>query len=82
MYTCGGCDMTWSALSVCHCSGCHQNFSGLTAFDKHRDGQHGGFRADTRYCRDPEEVGLVDSGRAYPCWGFPYDGEKWWDASN
>jgi hypothetical protein len=25
----------WTAGRRCHCSGCHQNFGGLSSFDKH-----------------------------------------------
>lgn len=39
--TCSGCQISWSASSACHCSGCHQTFSGVTAFDRHqRRGRH------------------------------------------
>jgi len=47
---------------------CHQTFSSLSAFDKHRDGSHS---QGTRHCRPPADVGLVDAGRAYPCWALP-----------
>jgi hypothetical protein len=38
--TCSGCDSSWTALGLCHCSACHQSFSGLTLFDLHRVGGH------------------------------------------
>jgi hypothetical protein len=41
-------------------------------FDRHRAGSH---THDDRRCLDPAAVGLVDAGRAYPCWGFPGRGE-------
>lgn len=53
---------------------CHRTFTGITAFDKHRDGSHS---ASTRHCVKPESVGLVDAGRAYPCWGFPGTDTHW-----
>lgn len=34
--TCGGCDNTWTGVSRCHCGGCHELFSGLALFDRHR----------------------------------------------
>lgn len=48
-------------------------FTGLSAFDKHRDGSHA---KSTRHCVSPESVGLIEAGRAYPCWGFPGDPER------
>ena len=33
--TCGGCG-GWTGLSTCHCSACHRTFTGITAFDVHR----------------------------------------------
>ena len=41
--TCGGCDTTWTALNAAHCSACHQTFSGVHLFDRHRrpTGEHG-----------------------------------------
>lgn len=34
--TCGGCDNTWTGVSRCHCSACHQTFGGISTFDQHR----------------------------------------------
>ncbi|WP_439332433.1 FDXHR family putative zinc-binding protein [Saccharopolyspora antimicrobica] len=48
--TCGGCSSRWTGVSRCHCSGCHQTFSGVTAFDKHRNRSK---------CREPSKLGLV-----------------------
>lgn len=42
--TCGGCAARWTALGACHCSACHQTFSGVALFDRHRSvagGEHG-----------------------------------------
>lgn len=50
-YSCGGCDTRWPGISRCHCSGCHQTFSGLELFDKHRRERHG-----DGYCIPPEDV--------------------------
>jgi hypothetical protein len=47
---CGGCDNTWTGLSMAHCTVCHQTFTAVTGFDLHRRrGQ----------CRKPESIGLV-----------------------
>jgi len=72
---CGRCDNRWGGTSTCHCSGCHETFTGLTAFDQHRTGSH---THGTRRCLPPAEAGLQDAGRHYPCWGNPGDGTKWW----
>lgn len=61
------CGARWNGENTAHCSGCHQTFTGLTAFDKHRSGSH----VTGRHCQDPWDIGLVDAGRAYQCWGFP-----------
>lgn len=59
--TCRGCKATWTGTAVCHCTGCHQTFAGVTAFDNHRDhsasmGEHGG-------CRRPAEMLTKDGER-------------------
>ena len=33
--TCRGCGREWASLSQCHCTMCHLQFSGITAFDDH-----------------------------------------------
>lgn len=64
---------TWTGSRPCHCSACHETFSGVELFDRHRDrrGEHG-------HCRDPKTVagaerwtdgiwhmpGMSDEGRA------------------
>jgi hypothetical protein len=47
-FTCGGCEATWGGLGRAHCAGCHQTFSVVSLFDKHRStrGPHGS-------CREP-----------------------------
>lgn len=73
-HECAKCHARWGGLNTSHCSGCHITLTGLTAFDKHRSGSHS---QGTRHCLSPEKVGLVDAGRAYPCWGLP-GGETDW----
>lgn len=86
------CGAQWGGLNTAHCSaeGCHRTFTSVAAFDAHRVGPWGvdrrgqkrrmpGYADGTRHCADPTTVGLVDAGRAYPCWGFPSDGGKWWE---
>jgi hypothetical protein len=62
-------------LLTAHCNGCHLTFTGLTAFDKHRDGPH-----TARKCLTPDSVGLVLTNRLYPCYGFPNtDNNDYWE---
>jgi hypothetical protein len=67
-----GCDDPTS-----RCSACHETFTDVTAFDKHRAGPPS---RDYRHCLDPATVGLAEVGRAYSCWGFPgraeYEGDS------
>jgi hypothetical protein len=37
-FTCSGCENTWTGANVAHCAAaeCHQTFSTVTWFDKHR----------------------------------------------
>lgn len=53
---------------------CHQTFSSLSAFDKHRDGSHS---QATRHCLEPVAAGLVDARRNYPCWSLPGSDIPW-----
>lgn len=64
------CDARWGGLKTCHCSACHNTFTSITAFDKHRTGSHA---LSERTCLEPSAVGLVLTGRDYPCWGAPGD---------
>lgn len=59
---CATCAAAWGGQRTSHCMRCHQTFTGVSAFDRHQA---------ARECREPETVGLVDAGRAYPCWGWP-----------
>jgi hypothetical protein len=62
---CGKCDNRWHGYNTAHCGACHQTFTAVTAFDKHRTGSHS---RGTRRCLPPAEAGLVLSSRSYPCW--------------
>jgi len=33
---CYGCNKDWASPAWCHCSGCHELFGSLSAFDRHR----------------------------------------------
>lgn len=71
IHTCPRCPSTWAGLRTSHCAACHETFTGLAAFDKHRAGLH----TKKRYCRDL--VSAVDkdgqaifvlTDRTYRCW--------------
>lgn len=51
--TCGGCTKTWTGTRPCHCSACHETFSGITTFDAHRQAN-----AHRGKCRKPSRMGL------------------------
>lgn len=68
MTSCAKCSNVWGGLKTVHCPACCATFTGIEVFDKHRTGS---FINDTRRCLPPDSVGLVDAGRAYPCWGYP-----------
>ena len=60
---CPRCDKRWNGTNTAHCGfGCHETFTGMTAFDKHQK---------SGKCREPLEAGLEPAGRAYPCWTTP-----------
>jgi hypothetical protein len=63
---CGRCNARWGGLNTSHCSGCHETFTSLSAFDAHRTGSHAN---GTRTCLPPTKAGLVQANRPYPCWG-------------
>ena len=62
---CPRCNLRWGGLKTAHCTACHETFTTVSTFDKHRAGSHA---SGTRHCLPPAEVGLVEAGRAYPCW--------------
>ena len=40
MFTCEGCDHTWTGLLIAHCAACHETFTTVQGFDRHRDSDH------------------------------------------
>ena len=60
-----GCGETWSGTTAAHCaaSGCHQTFTTVANFDRHRRGGA---------CQQPTSVGLRLAARAgYQAWAQP-----------
>ncbi|MEU4133626.1 FDXHR family putative zinc-binding protein [Streptomyces wuyuanensis] len=59
----GACGRWWTGTERSHCGGCHETFTGLTAFERHRKGLR---------CNPPAEVGLVARQKPYgTLWGQP-----------
>lgn len=51
MAICKECEKEWTGLAECHCSGCHEHFKSLSAFDRHMLTEKG-----NRRCMDIEEM--------------------------
>ena len=49
-YPCLGCGKVWTGARRCHCATCHENFSSISTFDRHRV---------NGYCRNPIARGLI-----------------------
>lgn len=62
----GKCGKRWGGFNTCHCGGCHETFTGITAFDAHRVGG---------VCSWPVKVGLVLNARGY--WASPAAEVDW-----
>ena len=50
---CGGCTARWTGARMCHCTGCHRTFTGITVFDQHQT---------TGGCRMPRALTEVRPG--------------------
>lgn len=72
MISCGRCTAQWTGTSACHCSGCHQTFTCLSAFDRHRL---------RNQCEDPPTRNLARvHKRHWSGWGRPADNNTgWWE---
>jgi hypothetical protein len=66
--TCGGCDKNWTGTSRCHCSACHETFSGITTFDLHRQAN-----SKRGKCKKPAYIGLVKNDKGV--WSVPQEEE-------
>lgn len=56
--TCITCQKSWGGANTSHCAACHETFSGIRLFDKHRlhYGEHG-------RCVDPADVVDIEGYR-------------------
>lgn len=61
-FTCGGCTNTWTGTSRCHCSACHETFSGITTFDAHRQAN-----AHRGKCKKPAYMSLEKNEKGIWC---------------
>lgn len=62
--SCAGCGRRWSAQRECHCTGCHEHFGSVSAFDRHQTMQLEGEGRVT--CHPPGE--LLPSGKPRCVW--------------
>lgn len=83
MPTCKNCDATWTGTRIEHCTatGCHQTFTGSSAGDMHRVGDHGIWEGpDRRRCLTPAEMtekGMTQNGRGQ--WTSGKSDGAWWE---
>lgn len=64
-HSCGGCDARWASTHFAHCAACHCTFTGVTAFDVHRN---------WGVCHEPRSVGLrLRDQVGIPIWGATMD---------
>lgn len=63
---CARCANRWDGYNTAHCGACHETFTGVEAFDRHRKGA---YEPDARRCVVPESAGLeLDPSRTYKCY--------------
>ena len=55
---CNGCDKRWGGQLTCHCAACHETFTTVSNFDKHRHYEK---------CKPPQSRGLVVGARGLWC---------------
>lgn len=83
MATCKKCDATWTGARIEHCAVCHGTFTGATAGDMHRVGDHGIWEGpDRRRCLAAAEMtdkGMAQNDRGQ--WTTGRSDGAWWEAS-
>lgn len=71
---CGRCPKRWNGKKTAHCAGCHETFSGPSAFDQHRDA------GVCNSARGMKVRGLALQQRAgYLVWGYAQTDDRWND---
>lgn len=69
MTVCWRCGNIWGGMNTAHCAACHETFTGITAFDRHRERPTA--KKPFGSCQDPADAGLDMADRKYPCWTIP-----------
>jgi hypothetical protein len=68
MTRCKACPATWTGLGIAHCASCHETFTTVSNFDRHRAGSRvRGLVAGE--CNAPDDAGLVLNERGQ--WAMP-----------
>ena len=78
--TCGKCQAKWTGLRIEHCTICHETFTGSTAGDMHRTGDHAiNEGPDRRRCLSMYEMyekGMARNDRGV--WTTGRNNDAWW----
>jgi len=80
MANCRNCKATWTGARIEHCTVCHETFTGATAGDMHRVGDHGIWEGpDRRRCLTAAE--MAEKGMAQNDRGQWTSGKSnaWWE---
>lgn len=68
-HKCGRCPARWGGANTAHCAACHETFTSVTTFDRHRARRRvveGGKRrwlGEDGVCTPPADLGLVQNDR-------------------
>ena len=78
--SCWKCSKTWTGKRIEHCTVCHETFTGSTAGDMHRTGDHAVFEGpDRRRCLTADEMrekGMAQNARSQWTTG---QSNAWWE---
>lgn len=72
MFSCSGCSNKWGGMAQAHCASCHELFSGVTAFDRHRS-KGKCLAPGSMVNTEGEKVLELRTNGASPVWAFPTD---------
>ncbi len=72
-FPCRACGQVWTGHTACHCPTCHETFSSVDTFDRHRM---------DFVCRDPAERGLIRDSRGFWSRGTAMPEEAYRNAVN
>lgn len=75
------CGKGWNGYNTCHCTTCHETFTGIAGFDKHRLAGKCLDPATMVWGTKSKRAGQLvfrDAGRAYQCWASAEsDASRW-----